>query len=242
VGFELIAIDKTNVQSTQANTSINEQAITPPTPSVHSTISINGVLHPECLEMFYNTDPKAQIDNVERKAKIKVGDEWIEAQVHPTTVISRDQESTRPRATLTQDIIHKINPPMVGSLDGDVVHIRFASGCKNTEFFASSTSENPLLKQLYDVLKNQTEVLLKEIPDLVWNLDTFSGSKYLSLGFSLKSGTQGSPRKLPFLRLECRFKLLMDISKIYAKILGIKAAIINKYLPETYKTNHETYI
>jgi hypothetical protein len=208
------------------------------------TISVNGVLHRQCLEMFYNPDPRSQIDNVETKAKIKVGEEWMEAPVHPITTKSKDRESSRPRANLTGEIMKKIKPPIVDNSKGDVVHIKFKSGRENTAFFASSTSKCHLLKKLYksfEESKKDLEVLLQEIPVDVWKLDTLGGSKYFSLGASLRSGTQGSRKDLPFLRKECQYKLLMDISKIYAKLLGIEAAIIDKYCPKIYKRNHETY-
>lgn len=175
---------------------------------------------------------------------MKIGQESVEAPVHDFSTISKGKQGCRPRAILTPDLITKINPPIVDASVGEVVPITFKNGRTNTAFFATSQSKCPLLKQLYECFqayRKELELMCKQIPAHLWITDTLAGGKYLPMGVSVRSGTQGSSKKLPFLRKECSNRLLMDISKIYAKLLGIEASIIQKYCPTAYNENKEKY-
>jgi hypothetical protein len=80
-----------------------------------------------------------------------------------------------------------------------------------------------LLKQLYQCFeesRSELEILLQNIPDYQWILDTLAGSKYIPIGVAFRSRIQGSRKNLPFLNNQYKYKLLRDICKIYAKLLG----------------------
>lgn len=161
--------------------------------------------------------------------RIKILLDEVDAPVHTTSTISKDNQTNRPRATLTNKIIKRIKPTIIDDSVGEVVHIKFKSGRKNTVFFASSTSTCSLLKQLYKCFeesRNKLEILVKGIPKGMWTPDTLAGSNYVPIGVSFRSGTQGNNKRLPFLRAECSNKRLVCISRIYSKLLGIEAAII----------------
>ena len=204
------------------------------------------IIEPTSSKLYYSPDPKEQKTNTMTTGlhRIKILQQGVDAPVHATSAICKDSQTSRPRATLTSEIIKTINPTVIDNLVGEVVHIKFESGRKNTVFFASSTSTCPLLKHLYNCFeesRHKLEILVKGIPNSLWISDTLAGGNYIPMGVSFRSGTQGSNKKLPFLWAECSNNRLICISRIYAKLLGIEAAIIKKYCPETYKTNHDTY-
>jgi hypothetical protein len=113
--------------------------------AAHTTIKINGVPHYECSELFYDPDPRAQTNsNKEAEAKIKIGDKCLDTPIHETSTVSKDLESSRPGATLTEQVLDEIAPPIVDSSTGEVVHIEFSSGRKNTVLSVAQTAVSML--------------------------------------------------------------------------------------------------
>jgi len=205
------------------------------------TIKINGARHyPK--ELYY--DPDELDPDTNTKGVMKVGKEKVEAQIHDYTTRSKGQEGNRPRSFPSAGVVGMLNAPLVDGTNGEVTRIEFINGRKNTVFFANGNSQCPIMKRIYESFQQYgslIEYLCKNIPSELWIVDSLAGGKYLPGGVCFRNGTRKSKSKLPFLRKECCHNVVKQLFEIYAKIIGLEALVVEKYCPDEYLENLQTY-